>query len=110
MDQSFSSAKKLDVLAFFDSSLLNCHFWPFAGVLRKIFGSLTREVWKSSKRYFMFEETIQSRTRRLWKSGDRNLALQVKGFTHNLACRTLRLHARCCAALRGLPMKIRAPA
>jgi len=53
MDQSFSSAKKLDVLAFFDSSLLNCHFWPFAGVLRKIFGSLTREVWKSSKRYFI---------------------------------------------------------
>ena len=34
------------VLAFFDSSLLNCHFWPFTGVLRKIFGSLTREVWE----------------------------------------------------------------
>src|SRR5207248_1675747 len=35
------------VLAFFDSSLLSCHFSPFTGVLRKIFGSLTREVWKS---------------------------------------------------------------
>src|SRR5207248_6201173 len=37
------------VLAFFDSSLLNCHFWPFTGVLRKIFGSLTREVWEFLK-------------------------------------------------------------
>src|SRR5438874_5766729 len=32
------------VLALFGSSLLSCHFWPFTGVLRKIFGSLTREV------------------------------------------------------------------
>jgi len=32
------------VLAFFESSLLSCHFWPFTEVLRKIFGSLTREV------------------------------------------------------------------
>ena len=32
------------VLAFFDFSLLSCHFWPFTEVLRKIFGSLTREV------------------------------------------------------------------
>jgi hypothetical protein len=23
---------------------LSCHFWPFTEVLRKIFGSLTREV------------------------------------------------------------------
>jgi hypothetical protein len=35
------------VLAFFGFSLLSCHFWPFIEVLRKIFGSLTREVWKS---------------------------------------------------------------
>jgi len=34
------------VVAFFDFSLLSCHFWPFTGVLRKIFGSLTREVWQ----------------------------------------------------------------
>src|SRR5205823_13593409 len=33
------------VLVFFDSSL-SCHFRPFIGVLRKIFGSLTREVWE----------------------------------------------------------------
>jgi hypothetical protein len=32
------------VLAFVDSLLLSCHFWPFTEVLRKIFGSLTREV------------------------------------------------------------------
>jgi hypothetical protein len=32
------------VVAFFDFSLLSCHFWPFIGVLRKIFESLTREV------------------------------------------------------------------
>jgi hypothetical protein len=32
------------VMAFFDSSSLSCHFWPFTGVLRKFFGSLTREV------------------------------------------------------------------
>ena len=32
------------VLAFFDSSLLRCHFWPFTGVLRKNFESLTLEV------------------------------------------------------------------
>jgi hypothetical protein len=32
------------VLAFFDSSSLSCHFRPFTEVLRKIFGSLTREV------------------------------------------------------------------
>ena len=31
------------VLAFFDFSLLSCHFWPFTEVLRKILGSLTRE-------------------------------------------------------------------
>jgi hypothetical protein len=31
-------------LAFGDSSLLRTHFWPFTEVLRKIFGSLTREV------------------------------------------------------------------
>jgi len=31
-------------MAFFGFSLLSCHFWPFTGVLRKIFGSLTREV------------------------------------------------------------------
>jgi hypothetical protein len=33
---------------------LSCQFWPFTEVLRKIFGSLTREVWlrrvKSLKR------------------------------------------------------------
>jgi len=32
------------VMAFFGFSLLSCHFWPFTGVLRKIFGSLTRKV------------------------------------------------------------------
>ena len=32
------------VLAFRDSSLLSYHFWPFTGVLRKVFGSLTWEV------------------------------------------------------------------
>src|SRR5438034_3738939 len=31
------------VLAFRDFSLLSHHFWPFTGVLRKIFGSLTRK-------------------------------------------------------------------
>ncbi len=31
-------------MAFFGFSLLSCHFWPFTGVLRKIFGSLTRKV------------------------------------------------------------------
>jgi hypothetical protein len=30
-------------LAFRDFSLLSYHFWPFTGVLRKIFRSLTRE-------------------------------------------------------------------
>src|SRR6266478_7407127 len=34
------------VLAFFGFSSLSCHFWPFTGVLRKIFGSLTPEVWE----------------------------------------------------------------
>jgi len=34
------------VLAFGDLSLLSYHFWPFTGVLRKIFRSLTREVWE----------------------------------------------------------------
>ena len=33
-------------MAFFGFSLLSCHFWPFTGVLRKIFGSLTQEVWE----------------------------------------------------------------
>jgi len=33
-------------MAFFGFSLLSCHFWPFTGVLRKFFGSLTREVRK----------------------------------------------------------------
>jgi hypothetical protein len=37
------------------------------------------------------------------------LALQLKGFTYDSACRTPRLHARRCAAPRGLPTKIRAP-
>jgi hypothetical protein len=32
------------VLAFGDLSSLSCHFWPFTDVLRKFFGSLTREV------------------------------------------------------------------
>ena len=36
-------------MAFFGFSLLSCHFWPFTGVLRKIFGSLTREVWEFFK-------------------------------------------------------------
>jgi hypothetical protein len=31
-------------MAFFDSPVLSYHFWPFTGVLRKIFGSLTQEV------------------------------------------------------------------
>jgi len=33
-------------LAFFDSSLLSCHFRLFTEVLRKVFGSLTQEVWE----------------------------------------------------------------
>jgi hypothetical protein len=33
------------VMAFFDSHH-GSHFWPFTEVLRKIFGSLTREVWE----------------------------------------------------------------
>jgi hypothetical protein len=36
------------VMAFFDCSLLSCHFWPFT-VLRKIFVFLTREVWELLK-------------------------------------------------------------
>jgi hypothetical protein len=28
---------------------MRSHFWPFTGVLRKIFGFLTREVWKFLK-------------------------------------------------------------
>ena len=33
-------------MAFFDSSLLSCHFRLFTEVLRKVFGSLTQEVWE----------------------------------------------------------------
>jgi hypothetical protein len=36
-------------VAFFDSSLLSCHFRPFTEVLRKILESLTQEVWESLK-------------------------------------------------------------
>jgi hypothetical protein len=36
-------------LALRDFSSLSCHFWPFTEVLRKILGSLTREVWKFLK-------------------------------------------------------------
>jgi hypothetical protein len=32
------------VLAFFDSSSLSCHVWPFTGVLRKILRFVTRKV------------------------------------------------------------------
>jgi hypothetical protein len=39
----------------------------------------------------------------------RYLPLQVKVFTYDLACRSLHLHARRCAAQRGLLAKIRAP-
>jgi hypothetical protein len=45
------------VMAFFDASLLSCHFWPFTGVLRKTFGSLTREVWKMFERPAFAEAT-----------------------------------------------------
>jgi hypothetical protein len=31
-------------LAFPESSLLSCHFWPFTGVLRKTFEGLTRKL------------------------------------------------------------------
>lgn len=37
-------------MAFRDFSLRENHFWPFTGVLRKIFGSLTREVCKITNR------------------------------------------------------------
>jgi hypothetical protein len=37
------------VLAFFDSSLLRSHFWPFTEVVRKIGRQVTRKVWKSSE-------------------------------------------------------------
>jgi hypothetical protein len=38
------------VLAFFDSSLLSCQFWPFTEVLRKIWPSVTREVCFAAER------------------------------------------------------------
>src|SRR5438552_5246632 len=45
-------------MAFFGFSLLSCHFWPFTGVLRKIFGSLTRKVSET------FEQPLLRRLRR----------------------------------------------
>ena len=36
------------VLAFFDSSLLRSHFWPFTEVLRKIWLGVTRKVGKTA--------------------------------------------------------------
>src|SRR6266850_500428 len=61
------------------------------------------------KVFHWFEETTQSRAPRLWKAANRNLALLLKGFTYNSACKALRLHARRCATQRGLPTKICAP-
>jgi hypothetical protein len=46
------------VLAFFDFSLLSCHFWPFTEVLRKIFGSLTREVLETFARRWKNEDSF----------------------------------------------------
>jgi hypothetical protein len=46
------------VLAFFDFSLLNCHFRPFTGVLRKIFGSLKREVLETFARRWKNEDSF----------------------------------------------------
>jgi hypothetical protein len=40
----FISIISFSCFGLLDSSLLSCHFWPFTGVLRKIFGSLTQEV------------------------------------------------------------------
>jgi hypothetical protein len=36
------------VLAFFDSSLLSCHFWPFNEVVRKIPPEVTRKVERTA--------------------------------------------------------------
>src|SRR6266436_4520640 len=36
------------VLAFFDSSLLRSHFWPFTEVLRKIWLGVTRKVGQTA--------------------------------------------------------------
>ena len=36
------------VLAFFDSSLLRSHFWPFTPVLRRILRFITRKVGKTT--------------------------------------------------------------
>ena len=38
------------VLAFFDSSLLRTHFWPFTGVLQEIRREVTRKVWENVRR------------------------------------------------------------
>src|SRR6266404_6173070 len=45
-------------LAFFGFSLLSCHFWPFTGVLRKIFGSLTRKVSETFARRCKNEDSF----------------------------------------------------
>jgi len=37
------------VLAFFDSSLLSCHFRPFTEVLGRIWRFVTRKVWKTAR-------------------------------------------------------------
>src|SRR5436190_12555951 len=56
-------------MAFFGFSLLSCHFWPFTGVLRKIFGSLTRKVSET------FEQPLLRRLRRDRLNGCHGLGL-----------------------------------
>jgi len=54
------------VLAFFDSSLLRSHFWPFTEVLRKIWPGVTR---KSEGRRNLAKEMLPRDKRFKWRSG-----------------------------------------